>query len=60
MSGDRTAIVTGAARGIGRAISLSLARQGYAIALVDLREKELAETAADFAIQQNAVRLVRV
>jgi 3-oxoacyl-[acyl-carrier protein] reductase len=45
----RTAIVTGAARGIGRAIALSLARQGHAIALVDLREDELEKTAGEVA-----------
>jgi 3-oxoacyl-[acyl-carrier protein] reductase len=45
----RTAIVTGAARGIGRAISLSLARQGFGVALVDLREEELAQTAQEVA-----------
>ncbi|MBW6400461.1 SDR family oxidoreductase [Roseomonas sp. HJA6] len=45
----RTAIVTGAARGIGRAIALSLAQQGHAIALVDLREKDLAQTAQEVA-----------
>lgn len=44
---ERTAIVTGAARGIGRAIGLSLARQRFAVALIDLREEELARTAAE-------------
>jgi len=33
---NKTAIVTGAARGIGRAISLSLSREGYRIALWDI------------------------
>jgi 3-oxoacyl-[acyl-carrier protein] reductase len=40
----KVAIVTGAARGIGRAIALALARHGHDIAIVDLREAELAET----------------
>ncbi|WP_149539056.1 SDR family NAD(P)-dependent oxidoreductase [Siccirubricoccus phaeus] len=44
--GSRTAIVSGAARGIGRAIALALAEKGLAVALVDLREQELAATAA--------------
>jgi 3-oxoacyl-[acyl-carrier protein] reductase len=45
----KVAIVTGAARGIGRACALALARQGHAVALVDLREEELVQTAKDVA-----------
>lgn len=45
----KTAIVTGAARGIGRAISLVLARQGFAVALIDLLEEALEQTARDVA-----------
>lgn len=41
----KVAIVTGAARGIGKACALDLARAGYQLALVDLLEKELSETA---------------
>lgn len=33
---NKTAVVTGAARGIGRAISLALAREGFRVVLVDL------------------------
>src|SRR3954452_11232533 len=40
----RTAVVTGAAGGIGRAISLSLARRGCHLALVDVNETGLVET----------------
>jgi len=40
----RVAIVTGAARGIGREISLKLAEQGADIVAVDLLEDDLAET----------------
>lgn len=41
---DKVAIVTGGARGIGRASCLALARHGFALAVVDLREEALAAT----------------
>jgi NAD(P)-dependent dehydrogenase (short-subunit alcohol dehydrogenase family) len=41
----KTAVVTGAASGIGRAISRSLARRGCHLALADVNEPGLAETA---------------
>jgi NAD(P)-dependent dehydrogenase (short-subunit alcohol dehydrogenase family) len=43
--GGRTAVVTGAASGIGRGIALALARRGCNLALSDLNEAGLAETA---------------
>jgi 3-oxoacyl-[acyl-carrier protein] reductase len=39
------AVVTGGARGIGRAAALALARRGFAVALVDRREPELGAAA---------------
>src|SRR5437870_1028560 len=45
MSMRKVAIVTGGARGIGRACALTLARGGYDIALVDLLGPELERTA---------------
>jgi 3-oxoacyl-[acyl-carrier protein] reductase len=42
----RTAVVTGAARGIGRATAAALAKNGFHVALVDVRAPGLAETAA--------------
>jgi len=42
----RTAVVTGAASGIGRGISRALARRGCNLALADLNEDGLGETAA--------------
>jgi NAD(P)-dependent dehydrogenase (short-subunit alcohol dehydrogenase family) len=41
----RTAVVTGAASGIGRGTALALARRGCDLALADLNEEGLAETA---------------
>ena len=43
---EKVAIVTGGARGIGKACAMDLARAGYSLVLVDLLEKELADTAA--------------
>ena len=42
---DRTAVVTGAASGIGRGISVSLARRGCHLALADLNDAGNSETA---------------
>jgi len=47
MQGNRAAIVTGGARGIGRAIALRLARSGYSLALVDILQREADETAGE-------------
>ena len=37
---DKTAIVTGAARGLGRQMALALAEAGAHVAICDLLEKE--------------------
>lgn len=42
----RTAVVTGAGRGIGRELALGLARRGWSLALVGRTPERLAETAA--------------
>jgi short-subunit dehydrogenase len=46
---DRTAVITGAAGGIGRAIAAALARRSCHLALADIDDAALARTAADIA-----------
>ncbi|MCX6469258.1 MAG: SDR family oxidoreductase [Corynebacteriales bacterium] len=46
MSDRRTAIVTGAGRGIGAAIATRLAQDGLAVAVLDLSEESCADTVA--------------
>ncbi|MGF6889358.1 3-oxoacyl-[acyl-carrier protein] reductase [Nocardia sp. GAS34] len=55
-STQRTAIVTGAARGIGAAIALRLARDGFAVGVVDLHADQCATTVA--AIEEIGGRAV--
>src|SRR5437660_422594 len=43
---DRTAMVTGGASGIGRALSLLFAREGAHVVVADLDEAGMAETVA--------------
>lgn len=54
----RTGVVTGAASGIGRAIALSLGRRGCHLALADVNEEGLAETAQ--LVRERGVPGVRV
>ena len=42
---NRTAVITGSASGIGRAIAVSLARRGCNLALADVNDAGLSETA---------------
>jgi meso-butanediol dehydrogenase/(S,S)-butanediol dehydrogenase/diacetyl reductase len=50
--GDRVAIITGAASGIGRAAAQRMAAEGAALALVDRNEEGLAETVASLPRQR--------
>lgn len=56
----RTAVVTGAASGIGRGIALALAGCGCDLALVDLDEAGLAETVALLALHRVKVTTHRL
>ena len=51
----KSAIITGAGSGIGRATAIELARLGYALALVGRRETELKQTASLCAPSQSLV-----
>jgi 2-hydroxycyclohexanecarboxyl-CoA dehydrogenase len=53
----RVALVTGGARGIGRAIAVALAGGGRAVAVGDLLEAEAAETAEEIGDEAVSVRL---
>jgi len=57
---NKTVVVTGAGRGIGRAIALKLARHGADIALFDLNANDLEETSALCAAQSVQARGYRV
>jgi 3-oxoacyl-[acyl-carrier protein] reductase len=57
---NKTIVVTGAGRGIGRAIALQLARRGADIALFDLNAAELEETRALCAAEAVQARCYRV
>jgi 3-oxoacyl-[acyl-carrier protein] reductase len=55
---DRIAIVTGAAKGIGEAIALEFAREGAAVALVDLNKDRAVQVAEQ--IQRSGTRALAV
>jgi NAD(P)-dependent dehydrogenase (short-subunit alcohol dehydrogenase family) len=52
------ALVTGAGSGIGRAVSIGLAKAGYAVVLAGRRQAQLEETAALTGVGRDRVRAV--
>src|ERR1700682_5438328 len=54
----RAAIVTGAGTGIGRAVALALAGDGYSVALVGRRQGPLEEVAGEIAAAGGAASVV--
>jgi len=59
MATAKVALVTGAGRGIGKAIALRLARDGFDVSVVDLRKDELDGVTAEIrALGRNAAAFV--
>lgn len=56
MSERRTALVTGGGSGIGRAIALRLARDGYAVAVLDLNQEAADDVAAEIGREGHEAR----
>ena len=46
---DKVAVITGAARGLGRVYALRFAQEGASVAVIDLRSDEAEQTAKDIA-----------
>lgn len=58
MADDKVALVTGAARGIGLAIAKQFLAEGYKVALLDVREDDLAATVAEIGRPNDILPLI--
>lgn len=57
---DRTAVITGAASGIGLALAQRAAREGMRLVLADIDEAKLAEAAKSLPVAADALHTMRV
>ena len=55
---DRVAIITGGARGIGRAAAVKMIREGASVALLDILSKDVSQTAKE--LQANGGRVLGI
>lgn len=56
---NRTAVVTGAANGLGRALAIELYRQGFHLALIDVNFSGLEETKRELEIKGQTISIHR-
>ena len=54
---DKVAVVTGSSRGIGKAIAIEFARNGYCVVLNSRDEKDLSRTAQDIGRKSETIKV---
>ena len=55
----KTAIITGAAKGIGKAIAMYFAKEGAKVVITDIDKERLDETMTEIQMQNGVAKVVR-